>query len=183
MGPKTSEGRARRSALALALGAVAVGSVAIVGCSGAVEGSPKPNAAQAADYQAEVTSSVVAVSSSKAAAAAADNALAICEGMVARSKEDVSTFNAYIDANNNDASDVKAKGRAAVSSADEMASWLDEVAGDLPSVLSGLFSDLADSLSETARVVERDHTASEINSITDTNNSIRDSIRSECGAL
>jgi hypothetical protein len=178
-GSEKSADRYRRRGFVVAIGALTVGSVVIAGCSGAVEGSPTPNRLQAAAYQAEVTASVAA-SSSKAAA---ETAFQACEQLLLRSKDDVAVFNAYIDANNNDASDVTSKAQAAASSADEFAGWLDTATADVPASLSGLFGDLADNLRSIARVVERDHSADEINSITDTTNSIRDSIRTECGAL
>jgi hypothetical protein len=181
-GSEKSADRYRRRGFVVAIGALTVGSVVIAGCSGAVEGSPTPNRLQAAAYQAEVTASVAA-SSSKAAADAAETAFQACEQLLLRSKDDVAVFNAYIDANNNDASDVMSKAQAAASSADEFAGWLDTATADVPASLSGLFGDLADNLRSIARVVERDHSADEINSITDTTNSIRDSIRTECGAL
>ncbi|WP_258957220.1 hypothetical protein [Rhodococcus globerulus] len=181
-GSGKSVDRYRRRGLVVAIGALTVGSVVIVGCSGAVEGSPTPNRVQAAAYQAEVTASIAA-SSSKAAADAVEIAFQTCEELIRRSKDDVAVFNAYIDANNNDESDVTSKAQAAASSADEFAGWLDTATADVPASLSGLFGDLADNLRSIAGVVKRDHSPDEINSITDTTNSIRDSIRTECGAL
>ncbi|MGC0364594.1 hypothetical protein ABH922_002578 [Rhodococcus sp. 27YEA15] len=138
---------------------------------------------QAVAYAAEVTSSAAAASSSKAAAGARERALSLCEEVGGRSKKDVAVFNDYIDAGNNGTGDEAAKGRAAAASAHEMAAWLESVSGDLPATLAGLFTDLSVSMTASARVIERDHSATEINSITDTNNSLRDSIWDECETL
>lgn len=182
MGSKTKVDRYRRHGFLMAIGAVTMGSVMIVGCSKGIEGAARPNEVQAAAYQSEVTSSVAAASSSKAAAEAAENVFATCEEMLLKSKDDVSAFNAYVDANNNGA-DVAGKAFAAAASSDGLASWLDDVSVGLPAHLSGLFEDLAMNLRSIVRVIKRDHSADEINSIIDTTNSIRETIRSECGAL
>ncbi|WP_256718182.1 hypothetical protein [Rhodococcus sp. D-1] len=133
-----------------------------------------------AAYQSEVSISMAAASSSKAAA---DAAFAICEEAVSRSKNDVVAFNAYVDAGNHGETDLRAEASAAASSARETASWFDSVSSELPTQLSGLFAELAANLRSSAVVIESDHSADEINSISDTSNSIRKSIFDECGSL
>lgn len=159
-----------------------MGVAMLAGCSG-VTGAAVPNVAQALAYEAEVTASSAAASSSKAAADAADTAFSICEQAVARSKDDVIAFNAYIDAGNDGDPAAGEKGHRAAASAAETAAWLETVSSDLPPTLSELFDNLASSLRSSVPVIERPHTPTEINSITATNNSIRDALFDECGSL
>lgn len=167
----------------VSVGSIAVGLSVIVGCSAEVTGSAVPNEAHVAAYQSEVSISMAAASSSKAAADAAEAAFAICEEAVSRSKNDVVAFNAYVDAGNHGETDLRAEASVAASSARETASWFDSVASELPTQLSGLFAELAANLRSSAVVIESDHSADEINSISDTSNSIRKSIFDECGSL
>ncbi|MGV0157140.1 hypothetical protein ACSW29_27765 [Rhodococcus sp. GB-02] len=167
----------------VSIGSIAVGLSVIVGCSAAVTGSAVPNESQADAYQSEVSISVAAASSSKAAADAAEAAFEICEEAVSRSKNDVVAFNAYVDAGNQGATDLRVEASTAASSARDTASWFDSVSSELPAALSGLFDELATNLRSSAAVIESDHSADEINSISDASNSIRKSISEECASL
>lgn len=169
--------------IAVSFGAIGVGLATIAACSQVDAGTAVPNSVQAEQYQAEVTSSSVAASSSKAAEVALDRAISTCLEGTKRSKDDVAVFNSFIVAGNNGDSDVEQTRRAAVTSSKATADWLDGAAGGLPPRLGQLFSDLARNLRTSAEVVNRNHSAEEINSISKAGNLIRDQIGDECRSL
>lgn len=162
--------------LAGAVGALAVGIAVIAGCSSTIEGTAQQNDVQAAEYAAEVTSSSIAASKSRAAAML-DEA---CSAFFERSDATVGTYNAFIDAANADAPDVDAKATEAANALRSAAEVAAEEAGTLPTPLAGLFDDYADTYRELAGAIAAGRFGADLNDLAHRGDDIKDAIGVEC---
>lgn len=166
----------RGAGLVGAMGALVVGFGLIAGCSAAVEGTPRPNDAQAAEYAAEVTSSAAAASSSRAAAQV-DQA---CSALFEQAAAAVDPYNAFIDAANVEAPDVDEKAAAAATAYRDAADAARDDAADVPPELAALFDDYAAIYSDLADAVESDKKGDALNVLADRGYDIKNAIAAEC---
>ncbi|MBF6210736.1 hypothetical protein IU433_09445 [Nocardia puris] len=174
--------RLERAGLTATVAATATGLIFLGACAEQVTGTPEVNQADLAAYASEVTSSSVAASSSRAAAAARA-AESACETFGTANESSVDTFNAYIDAGNNNAPDVEAKANAAVETLRANAQEVDEaITRDLPSDLSDKLTAYRDDTNALADTLEQRADVDTLNAAIDTFNDTKDALREACRA-
>ncbi len=168
-----------RAAL-LGAAAAVIGLALVVGCSAPVEGHPQENRAQAAEYAAEVTSSMAAASSSQKAADELAALEAECALFLTRAGDTIDSYNAFIDAANTDAADAGAKAAQAVGALRSAADRAEEAGPALPPDLAGLFVDYAATYRDLASAVESGERGDYLNTLAGRGDELRDSIRAAC---
>ncbi|KAF0848634.1 hypothetical protein [Nocardia caishijiensis] len=161
-----------RMGLGTALVAVA-GTLALAACTNQVPGTAEANLTDLAAYTSEV-----AASSTAKVKAANDSA---CDGLRAANKSSVASFNAYIEASNNQAPDTDTKANEAVPVLRNNAKDLDRKI--TPEVIAALAEPLRtyrDKTNLLADTLERRAATDELNGVIDQFNTAKDAAIEVC---
>lgn len=146
----------RRLGTACAVTAVGIGIAIVAGCGQQVSGTAAANGGEVSAYKSEVAASSAAASSSKKAAQ--DAAVkANCVAFSVRTGSAVDTYNAFIDALNDNAPDLPAKKGAAAAAMRNAADETEGDAGDkeLPSDYVAKLEDYVSAARDQADQVDR----------------------------
>ncbi|MBH0776039.1 hypothetical protein [Nocardia bovistercoris] len=173
--------RLERVGLTAATAATAIGVLFVGACSTQVEGTAEVNRTDLAAYQSDVTASSIAASSSRAAAAQAATESA-CDAFFAANESSVGTFNAYIEASNNNAPDTNPKADAAVTTLRAGAQSVDralttQVESDVAQKLRAYRDDTNALAGTLERRADTDTLNAAIDKFNNTKNAARDSCR------
>ncbi|MGV9819612.1 hypothetical protein [Nocardia xishanensis] len=172
--------RLERAGMTAAAAATATGIIFIGACSTQVTGNPQVNQTELAAYTSEVAASSAAASSSRAAAVE-HAAEAACGAFAAANDSSVDSFNAYIDASNNNAPDANAKATAAVSTLRANARNVDQKLGrDVPPNVASTLRAYRDDTNALADLLERRVDVDTLNAAIDKFNATKNSAREAC---
>ncbi|MCP2291078.1 hypothetical protein ACFYT3_12010 [Nocardia amikacinitolerans] len=174
--------RLERGGLAAAAAATATGIIFIGACSTQVTGNPQVNQTELAAYTSEVAASSAAASSSRAAAVARA-AGAACDAFAAANESSVDSFNAYIDASNNNAPDADAKANDAVNTLRTNARNVDQkLTRDVPPDVASSLRSYRDDTNNLADLLERRVDVDTLNDAIDQFNETKNAAREVCRA-
>ncbi|MET8777664.1 hypothetical protein ABZV58_21890 [Nocardia sp. NPDC004654] len=174
--------RLERASLAAAAAATASGIILIGACSTQVTGNPQVNQTELAAYTSEVAASSAAASSSRAAAAERA-AGAACDAFAAANESSVDSFNAYIDASNNNAPDAEAKANDAVNTLRTNARNVDQkLTRDVPPDVASSLRSYRDDTNNLADLLERRVDVDTLNDAIDQFNGTKNAAREVCRA-
>lgn len=174
--------RLERAGLAAAAAATASGIIFIGACSTQVTGNPQVNQTELAAYTSEVAASSAAASSSRAAAAERA-AGAACDAFAAANESSVDSFNAYIDASNNNAPDAEAKANDAVNTLRTNARNVDQkLTRDVPPDVASSLRSYRDDTNNLADLLERRVDVDTLNDAIDQFNGTKNAAREVCRA-
>ncbi|TQM30606.1 hypothetical protein [Nocardia bhagyanarayanae] len=174
--------RLERAGLAAAAAATATGIMLIGACSTQVTGNPQVNQTELAAYASEVAASSAAASSSRAAAVERA-AGAACDAFAAANESSVDSFNAYIDASNNNAPDADAKANDAVNTLRTNARNVDQkLTRDVPPDVASSLRSYRDDTNNLADLLERRVDVDTLNDAIDQFNETKNAAREVCRA-
>ncbi|MEV0298777.1 hypothetical protein [Nocardia sp. NPDC050710] len=172
--------RLERAGMAAAAAATATGIIFVGACSKQVTGTAEVNQTELAAYNSEVTASSVAASVSRAAAAAAATEAA-CDAFFDANESSVSSFNAYIDASNNNAPDREAKANDAVTTLRNNAQDVDrKVTREVEADVAEKLRAYRDDTNELAVTLERRADIDTLNAAIDKFNNTKNAARDTC---
>ncbi|WP_431964739.1 hypothetical protein [Nocardia sp. bgisy134] len=172
--------RLERAGLTAAAAATATGIIFIGACSTQVTGNPQVDQTELAAYTSEVAASSAAASSSRAAAVERA-AGAACDAFAAANESSVDSFNAYIDASNNNAPDANAKATAAVSTLRANARNVDQkLTRDVPTEVANSLRAYRDDTNALADLLDRRVDVDTLNTAIDKFNATKNTAREAC---
>lgn len=174
--------RLERTGLIAAVAATASGLLLIGACSQQIAGRAQVDQTELAAYASEVAASSAAASSSRAAAIERA-AGAACDAFAAANDTSVDTFNAYIDAGNNNAPDAESKADAAVRALRDGARSVDQkLTRDVPAAVAEPLRAYRDDTNALADTLERRADVDTLNAAIDKFNATKDGARDACRA-
>ncbi|RJO75852.1 hypothetical protein D5S18_13855 [Nocardia panacis] len=169
-----------RAGLLAAAAATAAGIMIIGACSKQVPGNAQVNRADLASYAADVTSSSVAASSSKAASIERA-AVTACNAFRDAHEATVNVFNDYIDASNTNAPDQNSKADAAVAALRDTAGKVGkQLTKDVPPDVSGALQTYRDDISALADTLAHRADTDTLNGAIDKFNGTKDRTLAAC---